>query len=111
VILFYVWCSCACACLGGRRRCVHVCVEGIILCAVLSPFHACMLVATMVVVRPRAQVCTYGEGEPSDNAVDFNKWATNAAGELAPDLLAGLQFAVFGLGNRQYEHYNAMGKV
>ena len=53
-------------------------------------------------------VATYGEGEPTDNAIGFNKWLKDADGA---DLSGGVNFAVFGLGNTQYEHYNAMGRL
>ena len=33
------------------------------------------------------------------------------AGALSPTLLSNVHFSVFGLGNRQYEHYNAMGRL
>lgn len=56
-------------------------------------------------------MATYGEGEPTDNAVSFIKWLKNADGDLEDTTLHKLDFAVFGLGNRQYEHYNAMGKL
>ncbi|CAM9868729.1 unnamed protein product [Phaeothamnion confervicola] len=56
-------------------------------------------------------MATYGEGEPTDNASKFSAWLRNEDGELPADTLADLQYAVFGLGNRQYEHYNRMGKV
>merc|ERR1719285_644247 len=50
-------------------------------------------------------LATYGEGDPTDNAVEFNEKLTN------DDLdLSGMNFAVFGLGNKTYEHFNAMGK-
>ena len=53
-------------------------------------------------------MATYGEGEPTDNSVDFTRWLKAApAGCLA----GAVRFTVFGLGNRQYEHYNAMGKL
>ena len=51
-------------------------------------------------------VATYGEGEPTDNAIGFSKWLKSADPELS-----GVQFCVFGLGNTQYEHYNAMGRL
>ena len=53
-------------------------------------------------------MATYGEGEPTDNAHAFLKWAKRSVkdGE-AP--MARRRFSVFGLGNRQYQHYNAMG--
>ena len=51
---------------------------------------------------------THGEGEPTDNAVDFYTWA-NSAERSASDL-AKLRFATFALGNTQYEHYCFMGK-
>lgn len=55
-------------------------------------------------------MATYGEGEPTDNAVEFHREITNSEGELAEDTLSDLKYTVFGLGNRQYEHYNSMGK-
>lgn len=50
-------------------------------------------------------VATYGEGDPTDNAQEFYQWLQ--AGESD---LSGLNYAVFGLGNKTYEHYNSMGK-
>ena len=55
-------------------------------------------------------VATYGEGEPTDNAANFAAWLKNKDKEIDDNYLAPLKFAVFGLGNRQYEHYNAQGK-
>ncbi len=48
-------------------------------------------------------MATYGEGDPTDNAQEFNEWLKNN------NDLKGLNFAVFGLGNKTYEHFNAMG--
>ena len=70
-------------------------------------------------------VATYGDGEPTDNAADLYNWLLKAAGEaeraagaasgdeeekrkLLP--LAEVSFGVFGLGNKQYEHFCAVGK-
>ncbi|NXD25968.1 NCPR reductase, partial [Spelaeornis formosus] len=50
-------------------------------------------------------MATYGEGDPTDNAQDFYDWLQEADAGLS-----GLRFAVFGLGNKTYEHFNAMGK-
>eukprot|EP00904_Undaria_pinnatifida_P010755 jgi/Undpi1/680/HiC_scaffold_10.g04144.m1 len=55
-------------------------------------------------------MATYGDGEPTDNAGDFATWLKNENGELHSEYLETVQFAVFGLGNKQYEHYNFMGK-
>lgn len=69
---------------------------------------------------------TYGEGEPTDNAVSFVRFikkememiqgmSTDSTGEEKKGeyefCFSGLDFAVFGLGNKQYEHFNAMGKL
>ena len=51
-------------------------------------------------------VATYGEGDPTDNAKRFHAWLAQGAACS----LAGCSFAVFGLGNTQYEHYNSEGK-
>ncbi|XP_072943352.1 NADPH--cytochrome P450 reductase isoform X1 [Epargyreus clarus] len=48
-------------------------------------------------------MATYGEGDPTDNAMDFYEWLKSGD----PDL-TGLNYAVFGLGNKTYEHYNAV---
>ncbi|GFR11768.1 NADPH--cytochrome P450 reductase [Trichonephila clavata] len=49
-------------------------------------------------------VATYGEGDPTDNAQEFHQWLQAGDADLT-----GLNFAVFGLGNKTYEHYNSMG--
>ncbi|KAL2751030.1 NADPH--cytochrome P450 reductase isoform X2 [Vespula maculifrons] len=46
-------------------------------------------------------LATYGEGDPTDNAMEFVDWLKNGD----PDL-TGLNYSVFGLGNKTYEHYN-----
>lgn len=57
-------------------------------------------------------VATYGDGEPTDNALDLHDYLIEAAGEadMASPPLIDVTFAVFALGNRQYEHFCAMGK-
>jgi len=51
-------------------------------------------------------LATYGEGDPTDNAVEFNEKLTSDGLDLSE-----MRFAVFGLGNKTYEHFNAMGKL
>lgn len=50
-------------------------------------------------------MATYGEGDPTDNSQEFYEWLQEGAADLA-----GVKYAVFGLGNKTYEHYNEMGK-
>ncbi|XP_027717482.1 NADPH--cytochrome P450 reductase [Vombatus ursinus] len=50
-------------------------------------------------------MATYGEGDPTDNAQDFYDWLQETDVDLS-----GVKFAVFALGNKTYEHFNAMGK-
>eukprot|EP00002_Diphylleia_rotans_P020438 TRINITY_DN3965_c0_g2_i1.p1 TRINITY_DN3965_c0_g2~~TRINITY_DN3965_c0_g2_i1.p1 ORF type:complete len:655 (+),score=133.83 TRINITY_DN3965_c0_g2_i1:47-2011(+) len=55
-------------------------------------------------------VCaTYGEGEPTDNAREFWNWLKSDGREK--DLLSGLQYTVFGLGNKTYEQFNAFSRA
>lgn len=56
-------------------------------------------------------LATYGEGEPTDNAVEFYEFITGEdvsfeGGNDPP--LSNLNFVAFGLGNNTYEHYNSM---
>lgn len=59
-------------------------------------------------------LATYGEGEPTDNAVEFFQFITGddfpfESGSSADDKpLSNLKYVAFGLGNNTYEHYNAM---
>lgn len=54
---------------------------------------------------------TYGEGEPTDNSIDLvNEMKDSMEDDSTKTVLESLEYCVFGLGNRQYEHYNAMGK-
>ncbi|OWZ00455.1 NADPH-cytochrome P450 reductase, partial [Phytophthora megakarya] len=53
-------------------------------------------------------MATYGEGDPTDNAVDFMSFLKD---KKRGTTLEGVHFTVFGLGNTQYEHYNAMGRM
>nr|UWK20233.1 cytochrome P450 reductase [Trichoderma calamagrostidis] len=59
-------------------------------------------------------LATYGEGEPTDNAVEFFEFLngedatfSQASGDKP---LENLNYVAFGLGNNTYEHYNSMVK-
>ncbi|KAE9335352.1 NADPH--cytochrome P450 reductase 1 [Phytophthora rubi] len=56
-------------------------------------------------------MATYGEGDPTDNAVDFVDFLKDKEQVLGDNSLADVKFTVFGLGNTQYEHYNEMGRL
>lgn len=58
-------------------------------------------------------LATYGEGEPTDNAVEFYEFIggddvsfSEKSADESP--LASLSYVAFGLGNNTYEHYNSM---
>jgi NADPH-ferrihemoprotein reductase len=57
-------------------------------------------------------MATYGEGEPTDNAVEFWEFMNaeppsfSESSEDKP--LQNLRYVAFGLGNNTYEHYNSM---
>ncbi|KAI0478764.1 NADPH-cytochrome P450 reductase [Xylariaceae sp. FL0804] len=56
-------------------------------------------------------LATYGEGEPTDNAVDFYEFITGedvSFSKGADPPLGNLKYVAFGLGNNTYEHYNLM---
>ncbi|MCJ1454826.1 hypothetical protein MMC28_005179 [Mycoblastus sanguinarius] len=59
-------------------------------------------------------LATYGEGEPTDNAVDFYEFMTgndtsfSNGGSAEEKPLENLKYVAFGLGNNTYEHYNSM---
>ncbi|KAI0968964.1 NADPH-cytochrome P450 reductase [Xylaria arbuscula] len=56
-------------------------------------------------------LATYGEGEPTDNAVDFYEFITSEDPSFSNSndpALGNLTYVAFGLGNNTYEHYNSM---
>ena len=59
-------------------------------------------------------LATYGEGEPTDNAVEFYEFiggddvSFSEKGGPDGEPLGGLKYVAFGLGNNTYEHYNSM---
>ncbi|KAL1652152.1 hypothetical protein SLS58_000277 [Diplodia intermedia] len=59
-------------------------------------------------------LATYGEGEPTDNAVEFYEFITGEDTTFSEDAAAAdqplknLKYVAFGLGNNTYEHYNSM---
>ncbi|KKY27488.1 putative nadph cytochrome p450 reductase [Phaeomoniella chlamydospora] len=57
-------------------------------------------------------LATYGEGEPTDNAVDFYEFINGDEPTFSESSdekpLSKLHYVGFGLGNNTYEHYNAM---
>jgi len=52
-------------------------------------------------------VATYGEGEPTDNSRDFYEFLQQCEDK---ETMKNVQFCVFGLGNKQYKIYQAMGR-
>ena len=57
-------------------------------------------------------MATYGEGEPTDNAVQLMQNLSDESFEFSKGehKLDGLKYVIFGLGNRTYEHYNVISK-
>jgi NADPH-ferrihemoprotein reductase len=56
-------------------------------------------------------LATYGEGEPTDNAVDFYEFISGDEPQFSESNdppLGNLNYVAFGLGNNTYEHYNSM---
>ena len=47
-------------------------------------------------------MATYGEGDATDNAANFNNWMKNEKKEVSNIFLQGVSFTVFGLGNHPY---------
>ena len=57
-------------------------------------------------------MATYGEGEPTDNAVQLTQNLSDDSFEFTNNShrLDGLKFVMFGLGNKTHEHYNAIAR-
>nr|CAL69899.1 putative cytochrome P450 oxidoreductase [Pleurotus sapidus] len=57
-------------------------------------------------------MATYGEGEPTDNAVTLMQNLEDESFEFSngEHKLEGLKYVAFSLGNKTYEHYNKIGR-
>lgn len=65
-------------------------------------------------------LATYGEGEPTDNAIEFYDWLMGGGNKNPEEdiqdfgdergCLKHLHYFIFGLGNKTYEHFNAMAR-
>ncbi|GAA5912294.1 NADPH--hemoprotein reductase [Sporobolomyces salmoneus] len=56
-------------------------------------------------------MATYGEGEPTDNAVQLMEFLKEDSVEFSKgSTLENLRYVVFGLGNSTYEHFNAISR-
>ncbi|KAJ3057199.1 NADPH-cytochrome P450 reductase, partial [Rhizoclosmatium hyalinum] len=68
-------------------------------------------------------MATYGDGDPTDNAYDFYEWLMDGRGKGADDKVeeiggemvvkqkgVGLNYLVFGLGDRTHEQFNAVAR-
>ncbi|GAA5871430.1 hypothetical protein JCM16303_000752 [Sporobolomyces ruberrimus] len=56
-------------------------------------------------------MATYGEGEPTDNAVQLMDFLKEDSVEFSKgSTLDNLRYVVFSLGNSTYEHFNAVGR-
>lgn len=57
-------------------------------------------------------MATYGEGDPTDNAEQFWEFIMddNVQFSQGGDRLENLNYVIFGLGNRTYEHFNGVGR-
>ncbi|KAJ3752637.1 hypothetical protein EV360DRAFT_88555 [Lentinula raphanica] len=57
-------------------------------------------------------MATYGEGKPTDNAVQLMQNLQDDSFEFSKGGwdLSGLKYVVFGLGNKTHEHYNVLFK-
>ncbi|CAG8564748.1 18697_t:CDS:2, partial [Acaulospora morrowiae] len=61
-------------------------------------------------------MATYGEGEPTDDAVDFWELINSESPEFSEGVsieekpLSNLNYVIFALGNKTYEHFNAVGR-
>lgn len=56
-------------------------------------------------------MATYGEGEPTDNSVGLMEFVEDeGVAFTGGDRLDNLKYVIFGLGNRTYEHFNAVAR-
>ena len=51
-------------------------------------------------------VSTFGQGDPTDNAIKFQSTLAALYKSEQKDLFANLNYAAFGLGNKNYKHFN-----
>ena len=56
-------------------------------------------------------MATYGEGEPTDNAVALMDFIKEPNFESGAASLENLNYVIFSLGNRTYEHFCAIGRT